>query len=155
EQLERIAKALREGKGGLAKTLRKLHDAKLIDAELLSKCENAGKCDGKLLAALCKECGDKMSVAELLALCQCEGPGRGGVTEGPGAAKLTWTKGTPEEGAKFKEEVLPPASVESLRESMLAGLSKGAPSVDKKGGPSTPGALQGAQAGGGSAQTQV
>jgi hypothetical protein len=155
EQLARIAKALKEGKGDLAKMLRKLREAELIDADMLSKCENAGKCDGKLLAALCKECAGKMSIAELLALCQCEQPGRGGVTEGPGAAKLTWGKASSEEGAKFKEEVLPPADVSALRESMLSGLSKGAPAVDKKGGPATPGALQGAQAGGGSAQTQV
>jgi hypothetical protein len=56
---------------------------------------------------------------------------------------------------KFKEEALPPAELEALKGSRLAGLSREAPTVEKGGTPSKSGALQGAAAGTGSAHTQV
>jgi DNA-binding MarR family transcriptional regulator len=153
EQLKQIAAALRGSKQDLSKVLDKLHKAGLIDLETLKQCEACGQCNGAALAALLKECQGNQSVAECLA--QCNNPGRGGVTRGRGDAPLTWGEKTSEEGVKFKEETLPPAALAALKESQLAGVSQGAPQVEKGGGPSRPGALQGAAAGGGSANTQL
>jgi hypothetical protein len=153
EQLEAIAAALKVGKGELGKLVEKLAKARLIDPELMRKCEGACKaCDSAALAKFLKECKGKCSVAD--ALKACNRPGRGGVNEGPGAAELTFGDKTTEAGAKFKEEALPPAELQALKQSNLLGTSREAPDKEK-GGPSRPGALAGAKAGGGSAQTQV
>jgi hypothetical protein len=153
EQMEALAKALKAGQGDLSKLVEKLAKARLIDPELLKKCEGACKsCDAAALAEFLKECKGNCSVAD--ALKACNRPGRGGVNEGPGAAELTFGDKTTEAGAKSKEEALPPAELEALRKSNLLGTSREAPDKEKA-GPSRPGALSGAKAGGGSAQTQV
>jgi hypothetical protein len=158
EQLKGLARALRGGKEDLARMLEKLSEARLIDPELLKACEKAGQCDGAALTKLLKEASGKMTIGEMMAKCRGktdkDRPGRGGLTEGPGAAELTWGDKSSAEGVKFKEEALPPAAVKALKESRLAGLGKEAP-PDEKGGPSQPGALGQAAAGGGSANTQV
>ncbi len=59
------------------------------------------------------------------------------------------------DGAKFTEHALPPSDLAALKESVLAGVGKSAPKSDKPGAPSQPGALAGAKAGAGSANTQV
>lgn len=142
EDLEKLSKALRGSKGKLAQGLKKLSDLKLIDAEFLKQCENAGKCDceGALLA--CKKGG----------VCDALGKrgGRGGLNEGPGHNAITWTDGTNEEGAKYKEETLPPSGLRNMKDSMTVGVGK----ADPKSGEvvtSQGGALQRAAAGGGGA----
>jgi hypothetical protein len=155
EALKKLSAELRGGKKDLAKKLGKLADACLIDPELLAKCESAGQCDGKALAdMLGKAAGGKKSVAEMLRQSEGGPPGRGGVTEGPGAAALTWGEKTSEAGVTFKEEALPPAAVKALKDSQLVGFGKEAPQVEKAGGPSEGGAF-GPAAGGGSANTSV
>jgi hypothetical protein len=162
-QMKKLASALRGSRQDLEKMLEKLAEARLIDPELLKACEKAGQCDGKCLAGLLVDKGGKMPVADMVARCQGKGegktesdiPGKGGTTEGPGAAALTWGNKSSEEGVKFKEETLPPSAVKALKESRLTGLGKEAPSKEKPGGPSQPGALGQATAGGGSANTQV
>jgi len=57
--------------------------------------------------------------------------------------------------AAFKEKVLPPAAVASLKQSRLAGVSVSDPTAAKPSGGSTAGALANAQAGGGAARAQV
>jgi hypothetical protein len=166
EDMERLARALRGGKRDLAKMVEKLCAARLIDPEILKRCEGAGECDGSALAEMLKSQegkGRKMSVGEMLSRCQGRGegkvkegsPGRGGLTEGPGAAALTWGEKTKEEGFTFKEQALPPAAVRELKKSRLAGLGQEAPPTEKRAGPSASGALGQAAAGGGSATTQV
>jgi hypothetical protein len=152
EQFEKLAKALRGGKEGLAKRLAKLHKAGLIDREALEKCEKCGECNSEGLAAYLKENGGKMAVSDMV--CECQKGGRGGVTRGPGAADLTFGKETSEEGLTFKEEALPPAALAALKESQLSGVSQGTPQVGGK-DPAQSGALAGARAGGGSANTQA
>jgi hypothetical protein len=154
EQLEKLAGALGKCKGGLNKRLAKLAKAGLIDLETLRRCEKSGECacKGSDLAAFLKE-HSGCCLADILT--QCETPGRGGVSRGPGAAELTFGDASSEEGMKFKEEALPPAELEALKESKLTGLSREAPTVEKGGSPSKSGALQGAAAGAGSAHTQV
>jgi hypothetical protein len=152
EQLKQLAKALGTRKGEIAKRLGKLREARLIDAEALKKCENAGKCDSAGLAEFLKDNAGEMSVEEAVKLWGA--PGRGGVDRGRGDAEMTWTDPSSEKGTKFKEEVLPPGGIAGLKDSQLAGRSIGAPSIDHKGSAGS-GALSGANAGGGSAFTQT
>jgi len=152
--LKKLADALKGSKKDLADLMEKLKDARLIDPELLKKCECAGKCDGKGLGELLKKLGDKMAVSDLVKECTGEKAGKGGVTEGPGAAEITWGERSSEEGVKFKEETLPPGALADLKKSMVIGLSPGDPKKDK-GGTSKSGALVGSTPGGGSASTPV
>jgi hypothetical protein len=150
EQMKKLAEALRGSRKDLAKMLGKLHGVKLIDADLLKKCEKAGDCN---CAGLLKDQGGKMSVKEILALGQGNIPGKGGITEGPGSSPITWDQNTSEEGAKFKEETLPPAELARLKDSLLLGLGKTDPKNGKEVSPSQGGVLAGANKGGGSAIT--
>ena len=67
---------------------------------------------------------------------------------------MTWTEGSDENGAKFKEKALPPGSVAGLQDSQLVGLSASAPEV-QKGNLAAHGALNNSATGGGSAHTQT
>ncbi len=150
EQLEKLAAALKGSGKDLKGKLQKLVDAKLIDPEVLKECEGNCKCDPKALLEALKRHGGKKSIAAILQ----ESTGRGGLDEGPGAAKLTFGKESEEEGAKFKEESLPPAAVAGMKASQVVGLSRDAP-TRAGAAASKSGALNQAAAGGGSAQTQV
>jgi hypothetical protein len=159
EELKKLSEALKGCKADLAKMLGKLHAAKLIDAELLGKCLRAGMCD---CTAMLRECGGSMSIAEILARCQegqaqreRAGAGKGGVTEGPGSAPIAWNHDTREEGAKFKEETLPPADLAKLKESLLMGLGRADPKNNADVTGSKGGNLASAARGGGAANTQV
>ena len=68
---------------------------------------------------------------------------------------MTWTEGTDAEGAKFKEKVLPPASLAALKDSKLVGISTGTPEAGKGGADGGRGALKGATAGPGAAHTHT
>lgn len=76
--------------------------------------------------------------------------GRGGLSEGPGHNAITWTEGTSEKDAKFKEQALPPAELAALKESRVLGVGKATPKQGDTQG-SQSGALVGATAGGGGA----
>ena len=150
EQLKKLADALKGLKSEKAKKLAKLVKARLIDPELLSKCEKCSECDKAALARYLKENG-----------CQCEGlcdgdeEGRGGTNEGGGKFRLKFGDETREQGEKFEDEQLPPSELSQLRDSQLQGLSPGTPSLPKKGeGPVVGGALGGSKTGGGSSATQ-
>jgi hypothetical protein len=68
---------------------------------------------------------------------------------------MAWKDPTSDDGFKFKEEALPPSSVQALKDSITAGLSAGAPGKTKPDGSASAGALDGARSGDGSASTQV
>lgn len=153
EQLEKLAKALGDAKGDLARVLKKLEQVRLIDADKLKECEACGKCDGDGLAAFLKANEGKASVGDLMAQFRLQQPGRGGQDRGPAPAPLTF--GKPTEGAEpFKEQALPPGARADLEKSRKLGVSPSAPKVDAD-GPVASGALAGAAAGGGSANTPV
>jgi hypothetical protein len=152
EQLKQLSSAIAKAKGELAKRLAELREAGLIDLKTLKECENAGQCDSAGLADFLSKHGADMSVADMLAA--WNDPARGGVTRGRGDAPMTWSDGTSEQGAKFKEQLLSPSALAGLKDSQLVGRSVGAPQVEK-GGASQSGALSGANSGGGSAFTQT
>jgi hypothetical protein len=157
EQLKKLAEALRDSKSALAAKLEKLREAGLIDLATLQQCEKCGQCDSEALAACLKSAGkgNKMSVAEMLAKCK-EQRGNGGIGDGgPGKTPLTFGKESSEEGLKFKPRALPPAALQALKDSKMVGLSPDKPMVDDQAGPAGSGALEGAAAGGGSANTQT
>jgi hypothetical protein len=133
-----------------------MHKAGLIDAELLSKCLQAGECDCDGLRAFLQANKGKASLADLLS--QCKNGGRGGINRGPGAAPLTWGKAGSEERFKFKEEVLPPGALASLKSgqtNLPANRSAQIVIHAKPDGSASSGALAGATAGSGSANTDV
>lgn len=153
EQLRDLAKALGNCKACQRGKILKMIDAKLIDADQLILCDKACQCDeAALVAALC-ECKDGKEFAAAL---DGDGlPGRGGITRGRGDAAMTWSQGVNKGDAAFKEKVLPPSAVASMKESRLAGVSVADPTAAKPGGGSTGGALTAAAAGGGAAHSQI
>jgi hypothetical protein len=154
QMMKKIADAMRGGKKKLAARLENLERAGLLDKEALKKLALCARCNGKELAQLlCDSDCEAFSLADLLA--QCDKPGRGGLTRGPGAAKLTFGKESTMDGVQFKEETLPPSALQALQESKVLGVTPTAPQVETAGAESKPGALAGARAGGGSANTQV
>jgi hypothetical protein len=56
KDLEKLAEALKNCKGGLGKRLARLAKAGLLDPDALSKCDKAGECKGEALAEYLKQC---------------------------------------------------------------------------------------------------
>ncbi|MBY0231619.1 MAG: hypothetical protein K2W96_20225 [Gemmataceae bacterium] len=153
EQLKKLAKALEQGKGDLAKKMEKLMKAKLLDPEALDKMDKAGEADAAALAAYLKENGLDGLADKLL----MDDEGNGGTEQGePGKTKLKFGDESSGEGAKFKEEMLPASELEKVKESELSGVTTGTPKKNEGGPKGTEsGALGGAKAGGGSAAGQT
>lgn len=150
EQLKALLKALKENKGKLASSLANLRKCRLVDAETLRLCEKLGTCNSSGLVAFLNENARSAGMCDAVLL-YCMNPGRGGIDRGRGDAPMTWTDGSDEENVTFKEQVLPPASLAALKDSMVFGLSVGAPSVEENLPTSGTGALDSATAGSGEA----
>jgi hypothetical protein len=150
EDLAKMLDALKEAKGDLKKMLGKLEKVKLIDADKLKECDKCGECDDEGLLAYLKKCEGKCSIKEAM-----KGlPGRGGINRGPAPAELAFSGETNELKEKLKEQALPQASLDRLKESKLKGVSLSDPKINRP-GETTAGALDSASGGSGSAQTQV
>jgi hypothetical protein len=150
EQLKALLKALKENKGNISNCLAKLCKAGLIDPDKLKLCEKLGICDSEGLIAFLNENAGKIGMCDAVGLyCRC--PGRGGINRGRADAPMTWSQGSAEEGAAFKEQVLPAASLAALKESMTLGVSIGAPSVQEAVPSSGLDVLNSSNAGGGEA----
>jgi hypothetical protein len=150
EHLKDISKALSRNKSAMNQKLSKLARSGMINPNSLKSAQGAAR-DNSGLARFLKENAEKMSVEDAVGE-WCTG--KGGVDRGRGDAAMTWTDGSSEKDAKFKEKVLPPAIVAGLNDSQMVGLSASAPTVDQ-GGIAAHGALNGAATGGGSAYTQT
>jgi hypothetical protein len=150
EHLKDISKALSQNRSAMNQKLSKLAKAGMINPNSL-KGAQADRRDNSGLSQFLKENAQKMSVEEAT-LQWCSG--KGGVDRGRGDAAMTWTDGTSEKDAKFKEKALPPSVVAGLNDSQLVGLSASAPEADTS-GVAAHGALNSAAAGGGSAHTQT
>ncbi|MGH9835191.1 MAG: hypothetical protein ACRD9Y_19395, partial [Blastocatellia bacterium] len=152
EHLKDISKALSQNKSAMKQKLSKLAQSGMINPNSL-KSAQANARDNSGLAQFLKENAEKMSVEDAVGA-WCENPGKGGVDRGRGDAAMTWTDGSSEKDAKFKEKVLPPSVVAGLNDSQMVGLSASAPTVDQS-GIAAHGALNSAATGGGSAYTQT
>lgn len=146
DALQSLAGQLSLSKDGLLQSMERLQSMRLIDAETLGRCKNAGKNDPDALAAFLSENSSNI----LAENARCQLPGRGGVDRGRGDAWLTFGDEVGDEGFGFQETPLPPASLSSLEDTELVGMSSSAPHTDpgEASGGST---LGSAQAGGGSA----
>jgi DNA-binding transcriptional ArsR family regulator len=151
EHLKDLSKALSQSKSALNQKLSKLSKSGMINSNALKGGAQANRRDNSGLARFLKENAEKMSVDEAT-LQWCAG--KGGVDRGRGDAAMTWTDGSSEKDARFKEKVLPPSSVAGLNDSQLVGLSASAPTADTS-GVAAHGALNSAASGGGSAYTQT
>ena len=154
-QLGDLCKALKQCKECERARLMKLIDVRLIDAAELAECDRAGEGDEAALIDALSQCQNGAQLADALALCDPELAGKGGPGGGGPPAVMTWQQEVSKDGAKFKEKVLRPAAAASLKKSRLVGMSVGNPTSAKPGGGSSGGALAGAQAGGGEANTQL
>jgi hypothetical protein len=153
EDLEKLLAAIRSDKSRLGELAGKLAKLKLIDAEMLGLCLNAGECPNidALVAFLCESGGECDSFGELLAA-YCR-PGRGGITRGRGDAPMTWSDPTSEQGAGFTEQALPPA--ERLSSAQLIGLSRAAPDLSAEDAEVAHGVLTPSSSGGGAALSRT
>lgn len=147
----RLGAAARAAKSKVQRLAKNLHNAKLIDSDQLKDCEGKSKCDGKELADFLKKNGCKGG------LCDSMGnlAGRGGVNDGPGAADLQFGERSSAEGAKFREEALPPGDLAAIKESEKIGVSATMPERDKQSAAPVSGGLKNAASGGGSANAAV
>lgn len=152
EHLSEISKAMSKSQSARAKNLSNLAKSGAINPNSLKNGARGNRPKGSDLAKFLKENSREMSVEEMVDAF-CENPGRGGVSRGRGDAEMTWTDGTDEKNAKFKEQVLPPSAIAGLDESELLGVSTAAPTADKT-AISAHGSLNNAATGGGSAYTQ-
>lgn len=157
EQLKDLANALGQNRQKLNQQLSKLNQSGLnkngrINPNSLKGGAQAGLRDNSGLSQFLKENAQKMSVEDAVGQ-WCEG-GKGGVNRGRGDAAMTWTEGSDEKNAKFKEKALPPSSLAGLQDSQMIGLSAAAPEV-QQGNLAAHGALNNAASGGGSAYTQT
>lgn len=153
EQLKEIQKALEAGKYEITKGVAELCKAGLIDPNNLKICGDLNSCNSQGLVAFLKDNADSMGVRDAFDA-YCSQPGSGGVSRGRGDAPMTWGDESSKEGAKFKEQVLPPASLQALRESMKMGVSTAAPTVEQAGVAPAAGALESAAPGEGAAITE-
>jgi hypothetical protein len=90
----------------------------------------------------------------LKAMAQSGMTGAGSPSRGPGYAPLRFSHQTKPAGTKFKPEILPAAQVHDRKKVREVTISKGDAEVTE-GEDSTPGVLQRAAAGGGSANSQL
>ena len=172
DQLKEVANALGQSRQKLNQQLSKLNQSGMnrgnINPNSLKGGASANKRDNSGLSKFLKDNAQKMSVADAVGeWCEGDGdgdkdcppgkickPGKGGVGRGRGDAAMSWTEGSDENNAKFKEKALPPGAVAGLQDSQLIGLSASAPEV-QKGNLAAHGALNSSAAGGGSAYTQT
>jgi hypothetical protein len=148
KKLKKLAQALKDGKMDTAGKMARLLKARLIDADQLSKLENAGKGNLAALAAYLKENGTDGADALL------EFEGNGGVDDGGGASKLKFGDESSDLGVKYKEQELPAGDLEKLAGSDLEGVSSAVPKVNTDPTKAAGGALAGSQSGGGSSAGQ-
>jgi hypothetical protein len=153
EQMEKLVKALELNKSALSLTMSNLANLKMIDPAALAKCNNAGKKpDFAALSAYLSQCKGGNCNGEYLFSWlrkRCRGGPGGGGPEAP----MDWDNNTSEDNLKFQAHALPPS--QHLEDAQMVGVSKSAPELAKNDTAVEHGALNNAQAGGGSGHAQV
>jgi hypothetical protein len=153
EQMENLVKALELNKSALSMTMSNLANLKMIDPAALAKCQNVGhNPDFAGLALYLSQCQGGKCDSELLFSWlhkRCRGGPGGGGPEAP----MDWDNNTSEDNLKFQAHALPPS--QHLDDAQMVGVSKAAPELAGNDVTAQHGALDNAQAGGGSGHTQV
>ncbi|MCC7192208.1 MAG: hypothetical protein IT444_05435 [Phycisphaeraceae bacterium] len=163
-QLDEVRDLLNQSSERLSEMAQKLEALGLIDADLAQRLRPADSSSGtdsesessadaalELREFLSQNPGIPIDEAIVI----IRQPGRGGIDRGRGDAEMTWKDPSSEEGVKFKEQELPPAKLNALKDSKLSAISMAAPKVDEKAAGSSGGALKDASAGGGAAFTHT
>jgi hypothetical protein len=152
-QMEKLVKALELNKSALSMTMSNLANLKMIDPAALAKCQNAGhNPDFAGLALYLSQCQGGKCDSDLLFSWlhkRCRGGPGGGGPEAP----MDWDNNTSEDNLKFQAHALPPS--QHLNDAQMVGVSKAAPELAKNDLAVEHGALDHAQAGGGSGHAQV
>ncbi len=148
----RLAEALKECKSGCCSRVARLAESRLVPDEMTGQCAGAGRTSDEGLADFLAD-ASAGSTEEAIQDWLAGVPGRGGVDRGRGDAPMTWKDPSTDEGVTFEAQVLPPAL--ALEQSRTVGVSLQAPEVAEALGPAPSGALEGAEAGGGSAHTRT
>lgn len=131
EQLKKLAGMAKLSKSDIELMMKKLSKAGMCKAECCSACWQAGLCDKDgLKSFLKKNCESGCLETGLNLFCGC--PGRGGVNRGRGDAEMTWSEGTSEDNAYFKEELLDSEQPKTMDEGEIIAMNKGTPEVEKK-----------------------
>ena len=138
EQLQQLADALGNCKDCQRAMLGKLVKARLVDGTELGHLDDACEGGDGELALLLAKCKDGKDLAAAL---QDGLPGKGGPGGGGPPAAMTWSDGASKENVAFKEKVLPPAAVASLKNSRTLGVSRADPTASQPSGGSSGGAL--------------
>jgi len=150
EQLKELAKALSQCKAGQKDMLSKLSEAKMINPEMLKQLKEGNKTGNAALAQFLQSQGQMA----MLSMMQVMQKGKPAVSRGRGDAPMTWSDGTKEEGAAFKEKTISPAALSDIKKSKLVGIGNSVPEENKQ--PVTAsGALSDTPAGSGSAHKHV
>ena len=153
EQMEKLVKALELNKGAMSMTMSNLANLKMIDPATLAKLQNAGHTpDFAGLALYLSQCKGGKCDSEVL-FSWLRKRSRGGPGGGGPEAPMDWDNDTSEANLKFQEHALPPSS--HLDDAQLVGMSKAAPELAKNDLATQHGALDNADASGGSAHAQV
>jgi hypothetical protein len=156
EQMKALVAAMQQGKRDNQKKLEKLCRNGMCNNKNLDLNKQLGKCDGSSLSEFLQQNTQNMTMKQMQAMeLSKDGKkfGRGGVDRGGDPVPMVFGEGSKEDGAKFKEEALPPASLEALKDSERTGISTSAPDVEKT--ETQSGALNNSQTAGGSAVTQT
>ncbi|MES1181133.1 MAG: hypothetical protein ABUL66_04655, partial [Verrucomicrobiota bacterium] len=149
EQMAKLLSALQFSKDALGNTVGKLAAMKMIDPSMLAKMGGAGHGGNPgALADFLSSCTNGGESTELM-LFYC----RGGVSRGRGDAMMTWKNESSADGAKFKEEALPPAT--RLSDAQFVGVSRAAPELNGDDIQAAHGALDNTTGSGGSAHSQT
>lgn len=149
EDMEKLLQSIQFNKSSLSNTVGKLSKLKMIDPSKLGQCKKAGECKNPgALGEYLSTCTNGSSLC-LMVQSYC----RGGVNRGRGDAPMTWKDESSAEGAKFKEEALPPSS--NFEDAKLTGLSRTAPELSGDEVSAGNGALASATGSGGSAHAEA
>ena len=156
EQLQKLAENLQVVKGQNLESLKKLAESGLLDKTSLKQCQSAGNCNPEALREFLQRFGQDGQGPAIPAIVQaagqCTGDSPGwGINRGRGDAELTWKLPSNEERTAFTEQTLPQASLENIKNSTVQGVRSSAPEIDLEAASDRKSVLDGAAAGGGSA----
>lgn len=150
-EMREILDALRRRKEEIREMLQQLEKNGMLDQSALEECDRQGECNSKGLAEFLQENANRQSVPESVRT--WSRTGEGAPEEGPGARGMDfWDTPTPEEGANFKEEILPVSQLPDLHQgSQLLGEIREDPETQEKTAATESGVLDQSRSGDGSA----
>jgi hypothetical protein len=128
EQLEQLAEKMSGKCKDCQGRMNNLKSGRMVDPNRLKDFSNCKPCDGQSL----KDFLDSQCKGACECDGECEMPGRGGITRGPGSAKINFDHNTQESDAEMKERALEPDYVD-MEASIKMGVTRNAPTSNRAG----------------------